>query len=109
LLVHCLGEHGLITMIDQFRWEDGRPQKRGVPTGDDGPHPEPRLPPEALVYFFKELGFPVNRIGFEAGPLSQRLHTGLTQAGFETVLLETRQVKAALSAPTTDRSVSSAA
>jgi hypothetical protein len=24
--------------------------------------------PEALVYFFKELGFPVNRIGFEAGP-----------------------------------------
>jgi hypothetical protein len=25
--------------------------------------------PEALVYLFKELGFPVNRIGFEAGPL----------------------------------------
>jgi transposase len=46
---------------------------------------------EALVYFFKELGFPVNRIGFEAGPLSQWLHAGLTQAGFETVLLETRQ------------------
>ena len=52
--------------------------------------------PEALVYFFKELGFPVNRIGFEAGPLSQWLHAGLTQAGFETVLLETRHVKAAL-------------
>jgi hypothetical protein len=61
--------------------------------------------PEALVYFFKELGFPVNRIGFEAGPLSQWLHAGLTQAGFETVLLETRHVKAALSAMTvkTDR------
>jgi hypothetical protein len=29
--------------------------------------------PEALVYFFNELGFPVNRIGFEAGPLSMRL------------------------------------
>jgi transposase len=42
----------------------------------------------------KELGFPVNRIGFGAGPLSQWLHAGLTQAGFETVLLE----KAALSA-----------
>jgi transposase len=56
--------------------------------------------PEALVYFFKELGFPVNRIGFEAGPLSQWLHAGLTQAGFETVLLETRHVKAALSAMT---------
>ena len=61
--------------------------------------------PEALVYFFKELDFPVNRIGFEAGPLSQWLHAGLTQAGFETVLLETRHVKAALSAMTvkTDR------
>ena len=61
--------------------------------------------PEALVYFLKELGFPVNRIGFEAGPLSQWLHAGLTQAGFETVLLETRHVKAALSAMTvkTDR------
>jgi len=47
----------------------------------------------------------VNRIGLEAGPLSQWLHAGLTQAGFETVLLETRHVKAALSAMTvkTDR------
>ena len=27
--------------------------------------------PEALVCFFKELGVPVNRIGLEAGPLSQ--------------------------------------
>ena len=34
----------------------------------------------------------------EAGPLSQWLHAGLTNAGFEAVLLETRQVKAALSA-----------
>src|SRR5262245_18819411 len=61
--------------------------------------------PEAHVCFFKELGVPVNRIGLEAGPLSQWLHVGLTQAGFETVLLETRHVKAALSAMTvkTDR------
>jgi len=51
-----------------------------------------------LFYFLKELGFPVNRIGFEAGPLPQWLHAGLTQAGFEAVLLETRHVKAALSA-----------
>ena len=28
--------------------------------------------PEALVCFFKELGFPVNRIGFEAGPRIMR-------------------------------------
>jgi transposase len=61
--------------------------------------------PEALVAFFKELGLMVARIGLEAGPLSQWLHAGLTQAGFETLLLETRHVKAALSAMTvkTDR------
>ena len=61
--------------------------------------------PEVLGCFFKELGVPANRIGLEAGPLSQWLHAGLTQAGFQTVLLETRHVKAALSAMTvkTDR------
>ena len=44
-------------------------------------------------------------IGLEAGPLSQWLHAGLKRAGFEAVLLETRHVKAALSAMTvkTDR------
>jgi hypothetical protein len=61
--------------------------------------------PDALVEFFETLGFAVNRIGLEAGPLSQRLHAGLQRVGFETVLLETRHVKAALSAMTvkTDR------
>ncbi len=54
--------------------------------------------PEALVRFLRGLGLPVTRIGLEAGPLSQWLHAGLTRAGFEVVLLETRQVKAALSA-----------
>ena len=43
--------------------------------------------------------------GLEAGPLSQWLYAGVTQAGFETVLLETRHLKATLSAMTvkTDR------
>ena len=54
--------------------------------------------PEALIRFFCQLGLPVSRIGLEAGPLSQWLHAGLTEAGLEPVLLETRQVKAALSA-----------
>lgn len=61
--------------------------------------------PEALVSWFRALTqFPV-RIGLEAGPLSQWLHAGLSAAGFEAVLLETRHVKAALSAMTvkTDR------
>src|SRR6266480_2625789 len=61
--------------------------------------------PEAVVAFFEALGFAVKRIGLEAGPLSQWLHAGLKEAGFEAVLLETRHVKAALSAMTvkTDR------
>ena len=54
--------------------------------------------PEALVAFCREFGLQVTRIGLEAGPLSQWLHAGLTNAGFEAVLLETRHVKAALSA-----------
>lgn len=61
--------------------------------------------PDALAAFFKGLGFAVKRIGIEAGPLSQWLHAGLTQAGLAAVLLETRHVKAGLSAMTvkTDR------
>jgi len=47
--------------------------------------------PEAVA-FFEALGFAVKRIGLEAGPLSQWLHAGLKEAGFETVLLETRHV-----------------
>ena len=54
--------------------------------------------PESLVAFFASLGFAVKRIGLEAGPLSQWLHAGLKRAGFDTLLLETRHVKAALSA-----------
>src|SRR6476659_5126982 len=54
--------------------------------------------PEALVAFFGQLGLPLTRVGLEAGPLSQWLHAGLSEAGYEAVLLETRHVKAALSA-----------
>jgi transposase len=61
--------------------------------------------PEVLSAFFQKLGLPLMRIGLEAGPLSQWLHAGLSGAGFTVVLLETRHVKAALSAMTvkTDR------
>jgi len=54
--------------------------------------------PDALVRFFLGLATGVARIGLEAGPLSQWLYAGLVAAGFEVVLLETRHVKAALSA-----------
>jgi transposase len=61
--------------------------------------------PEALVRVFAERAWPVVRIGLEAGPLSQWRHAGLAAAGHEVGLLETRHVKAALSARTvkTDR------
>ena len=54
--------------------------------------------PQALVRHFQTLAFPITRVALEAGPLSQWIHAGLTDAGFETVLLETRHVKAALKA-----------
>src|SRR5215204_7567581 len=54
--------------------------------------------PEALVGYFSSLDIKVERIGLEAGPLSQWLQAALRKAGFDVVLLETRHVKAALSA-----------
>ena len=56
--------------------------------------------PEALVAFLGSLGLAFARIGLEAGPLSQCLHAGLERAGLPVVLIETRHVKAALSAMT---------
>ena len=54
--------------------------------------------PGALATFLAGLGLPLTRVGLEAGPLSQWLHAGLQTAGYDVVLLETRHVKAALSA-----------
>src|SRR5215218_4446401 len=54
--------------------------------------------PEALVAFLRGLGLTIARVGLEAGPLSQWLYDGLQAAGYDAVLLETRHVKAALSA-----------
>ncbi len=61
--------------------------------------------PEALIGFLRTQDLEIARVGLEAGPLSQWLHAGLVAAGYEVVLLETRHVKAALSAMTvkTDR------
>jgi transposase len=54
--------------------------------------------PGALAGFLRSPGLALTRVGLEAGPLSQWLHAGLVEAGFAVVLLETRHVKAALSA-----------
>lgn len=54
--------------------------------------------PEELIAFLSGFDRPLARIGLEAGPLSQWLQAALVKAGLDTVLLETRHVKAALSA-----------
>src|SRR5690554_4971125 len=54
--------------------------------------------PEELVTALRALSGSIIAVGLEAGPLSQWLHKHLTEAGFEAVLMETRQVKGALKA-----------
>ena len=52
--------------------------------------------PEALVQTLQGIDANILCVGLEAGPLSQWLHKNLTEAGFETILVETRQVKSVL-------------
>jgi transposase len=51
--------------------------------------------PEALIAWFAGLAFELERIGLEAGPLSQWLYAAMTSAGLKMELLETRHVRAA--------------
>jgi transposase len=51
--------------------------------------------PEALIAWFGSLEYPLERIGLEAGPLSQWLYAAMKQAGLAVELLETRHVRAA--------------
>lgn len=54
--------------------------------------------PETIASYSRGLDGSVAIIGLEAGPLSQWLHRGLSAAGLDVVLMETRQVKGALKA-----------
>ena len=47
---------------------------------------------------FSQFPHPIERVGFEAGTMSQHLYFGLQNAGFDVVCMEARQVNAALSA-----------
>ena len=51
-----------------------------------------------IVRCFHEFGEPIHQVGLEAGTLTQHLTYGLTEAGFDVVCMEARQVSAALSA-----------
>jgi transposase len=54
--------------------------------------------PEALIAWFGALGLALERIGLEAGPLSQWLYAAIRQAGLAVELLETRHVRDAFKA-----------
>jgi transposase len=54
--------------------------------------------PEALIAWFRSLGFDLARIGLEAGPLSQWLYAAMKQAGLAVELLETRHASDAFKA-----------
>jgi transposase len=54
--------------------------------------------PEALRAVLLDDTFTIERIGLEAGPLSQWLYSGLAEAGLPIICVETRHMKAALSA-----------
>ena len=52
--------------------------------------------PDALIAWFGSLGLDVERIGLEAGPLSQWLYAAMRDASLAVELLETRHVHKAL-------------
>ena len=54
--------------------------------------------PEALIAWFRGLGFGLERIGLEAGPMSQWLYAAMRAAGLAVELLETRHVRNAFKA-----------
>ena len=54
--------------------------------------------PEAILAVLTEEALAIERIGLEAGPLSQWLYSALAEAGLPVICVETRHMKAALSA-----------
>ena len=59
---------------------------------------KPASQPEALIAWFRSLGFELVRVGLEAGPLSQWLYAAMKKAGLAVELLETRHVSNAFKA-----------
>ncbi len=52
--------------------------------------------PDDLIAFLQGGNWNIERIGLEAGPMSQWLHDGLAAAGFKVICIETRHAKAVL-------------
>ena len=51
-----------------------------------------------LIRCLQDFGQPIHQVGLEAGNLSHHISAGLSEAGFDVVCMEARQVAAALSA-----------
>jgi transposase len=54
--------------------------------------------PASVLAVLTEETLAIERIGLEAGPLSQWLYSALVEAGLPVICVETRHMKAALSA-----------
>ena len=54
--------------------------------------------PASIADFLCNIAGHNKRVGLEAGPLSQWLYAGLAEAGYPAICVETRHMKAALSA-----------
>jgi transposase len=54
--------------------------------------------PAVIADLLARFGHPFERVGLEAGPTSSWLHSALREAGYPTICLECRHVKAGLSA-----------
>jgi transposase len=54
--------------------------------------------PDAIPAILGDDAFTIERIGMDAGPLSQWLYSGLAETGLPVICVETRHMKAALSA-----------
>jgi transposase len=51
-----------------------------------------------LIRCLQDFAHPIHQVGLEAGNLSHHISAGLTEAGYDVVCMESRQVAAALSA-----------
>ena len=64
----------------------------------DDPRVKVPSEPDALLAALMEDAFTIQRVGLEAGPFSQWLYGALAEAGLPVICVETRHMKAALSA-----------
>lgn len=60
--------------------------------------------PEDITSLLRDLGLNFGRVGIETGPLSQWLVSGLIEAGFPMVCVETRHMNALLAAQQLNKS-----